>query len=63
MTSCGMINARHALGMPSIAERVETAELLAQLHSLGCHLAQGNYFSEPLLGEAASVLLKKYSGK
>ncbi len=36
------------LGKTCVAEGVETAEQLATLQSLGCHRAQGYYFSRPL---------------
>ena len=37
-----------ALGFEAIAEGVETAEQLKVLRKLGCHQAQGYYFSPPL---------------
>ena len=40
----GLIDLAHAFGLTTVAEGVETAEQLAQLHSLGCELAQG-YFA------------------
>lgn len=36
------------LGKTSVAEGVETPQQLAILKSLGCHMGQGYYFSEPL---------------
>jgi diguanylate cyclase (GGDEF)-like protein len=36
------------LALRIVAEGVETAEQLDELHSLGCHLAQGYYISRPL---------------
>ncbi|MBV9455835.1 MAG: EAL domain-containing protein [Rubrobacter sp.] len=53
-----MINLLHALGLQAIAEGVETIEQFTQLSSLGCDIAQGNYFSEPLSNEAVRALLQ-----
>ena len=47
----------HVLGLQVVAEGVESAEQLAELRKLGCDLAQGYHFAEPLSGEAAERLL------
>jgi diguanylate cyclase (GGDEF)-like protein/PAS domain S-box-containing protein len=52
-----MIGLAQALNMEAIAEGVENDKQLAQLREMGCEMAQGNYFSEPLSAEAASALL------
>jgi EAL domain-containing protein (putative c-di-GMP-specific phosphodiesterase class I) len=57
-----MIDLTHALDMKVIAEGVETAGQLARLRDMGCDLAQGNYFSEPLPARALRVLLKDTLG-
>jgi EAL domain-containing protein (putative c-di-GMP-specific phosphodiesterase class I) len=54
-----MIELTHALGLKVIAEGVENAEQLARLRQMKCDLAQGNYFSEPLPGEALAVNLDR----
>jgi EAL domain-containing protein (putative c-di-GMP-specific phosphodiesterase class I) len=47
----------HALGLKVVGEGVETAEQLRRLREMGCDLAQGFYFAEPLPGEAAERML------
>ena len=46
-----------ALGMETVAEGVEDPDQLALLRRLGCHRAQGYYFSRPLPPEAIPALL------
>ena len=52
-----LINMRHSLGLEAIVEGVETEEQLAKLKEMGCKVAQGYYFSEPLPNEAAKGLV------
>lgn len=47
----------HALGLATVAEGVEDAGQLAALASLGCDLAQGYWFSEPVPADALAALL------
>ena len=56
-----MISLAQVLGMKTVAEGVETAGQVARLREMGCEMAQGNYFSEPLPSEAASELLEMRS--
>jgi Amt family ammonium transporter len=61
----GIISLAHALGLTATAEGVETFEQVVQLRRLGCDLARGEYFSEPLPGKEAVLLLAsghRYSG-
>src|SRR3712207_4632157 len=52
-----IVDLAHTVGMRAVGEGVETAEQLAALKELGCDLAQGYYFCEPLRSEAATALL------
>ena len=52
-----VIDLAHVLGMGAIAEGVESAGQAARLRELGCPLAQGYLFSEPLPAEGMGALL------
>jgi EAL domain-containing protein (putative c-di-GMP-specific phosphodiesterase class I) len=52
-----IIDLARTLGMRTVAEGVETAEQFARLRDLGCEMAQGTFFSEPLLDDEATELL------
>ena len=54
-----MIDMTHSLGLEAIVEGVETEEQLAKLKEMGCKVAQGYYFSEPLPSEALERLLEE----
>ncbi|MFS2125138.1 EAL domain-containing protein [Pseudomonas sp. Pseusp97] len=47
-----------ALGLPVVAEGVETQEQFLHLKRLGCEHVQGFYFSRPLLGSQLTHLLR-----
>jgi EAL domain-containing protein (putative c-di-GMP-specific phosphodiesterase class I) len=57
----GVIGIASGQGLYVLAEGVEMREQLARLGALGCDLAQGHLFSEPLPSEAAGQLLAKDS--
>jgi EAL domain-containing protein (putative c-di-GMP-specific phosphodiesterase class I) len=59
----GIVYVASGLGVSVLAEGVETPEQLAWVNSLGCELAQGYYFSEPLSSEEAGELLATYDPK
>jgi CheY-like chemotaxis protein len=50
----GLIDLAHAFGLTTVAEGVETPEQLAQLHSLGCELAQGFWLGRPMPADEAT---------
>lgn len=52
-----IISLAHNLGMAVIAEGPETLSQVAMLREWGCEYGQGYYFSEPLPGEKAQLLL------
>lgn len=51
-----ILNLAHHLGMSVVAEGIETPEQLSLLRLLGCELAQGYLFAQPLDVEAAETL-------
>jgi EAL domain-containing protein (putative c-di-GMP-specific phosphodiesterase class I) len=52
-----VIELAHTFGMEVIAEGVESWSQAALLKEMGCDLAQGFYFSEPLLPEEVPMFL------
>ena len=50
-----------ALDLTAVAEGVETREQAEELHALGCHAAQGYWFSRPLEPEALVEFLREGS--
>ena len=52
----GVLDLCAALGLPSVAEHIETDEQLALLRELGCREGQGYLLSPPLHAEAAAAL-------
>jgi EAL domain-containing protein (putative c-di-GMP-specific phosphodiesterase class I) len=56
--SRAVIRLPHDLQIETVAEGVEAAEQIQLLPLLGCHLAQGYYFSRPLPADELSPLLQ-----
>ncbi len=54
-----VIELAHTFGMEVIAEGVESWSQAALLTEMGCDLAQGFYFSEPLLPEEVPMFLAR----
>jgi EAL domain-containing protein (putative c-di-GMP-specific phosphodiesterase class I) len=52
-----IISLAHSLGLEAVGEGVEGTEQLKHLRSMGCDLAQGHYFSEPVPSEELDRLL------
>jgi EAL domain-containing protein (putative c-di-GMP-specific phosphodiesterase class I) len=52
-----VLSLAQALGMQTVAEGIETAELARMLGALGCHYGQGFHFARPLTAEDAYALV------
>jgi diguanylate cyclase (GGDEF)-like protein len=59
----GVVGLARALGLLAVAEGVETPEQAARLHELGCALAQGYHWSEPLTARQTGQWLKAHYGR
>lgn len=53
-----IIDLVRSLGLRSVAEGVESAEVAARLHKMGCHAGQGWWLAKPLPPEEATVWLR-----
>ncbi len=51
----------HSLGLPVIAEGIESADQLRRLRSLGCEFGQGYLFSPPVSATDARALLENWA--
>lgn len=56
------IEMAHRLGIPVVAEGVETADTLAFLIACRCDEAQGYYFAPPLPAQEVAGFLERFSG-
>lgn len=52
-----IVTLAHTLGLDVIAEGIETLDSMHELELLRCKYGQGYFFSEPVNGEAAALLL------
>ena len=52
-----VLSLAQALGMRTVAEGVESAELARTLAALGCQMGQGFYYSRPLSSDAAFAMI------
>ncbi len=52
-----VIGLAHALKLTAVAQGVDTPRQLMQLREMGCDVAQGTYFSEPLSSTATAAFL------
>jgi EAL domain-containing protein (putative c-di-GMP-specific phosphodiesterase class I) len=53
----------HSLGLPVIAEGIESAEQLRHLRGLGCEFGQGYLFSQALDAARTRSLLESWSAE
>jgi EAL domain-containing protein (putative c-di-GMP-specific phosphodiesterase class I) len=49
----------NSLGLPTVAEGIESAVVLQQLRSKGCEFGQGYFFAKAVPAEAALEMLKQ----
>ncbi len=61
--TAAIVEMARALEMTVVAEGVEEADQLECLRRLGCHFAQGFYFSPGLPADELTTLLRRASGK
>ena len=54
-----MIDIAHYLGVPVVAEGVETREQVELLRHMGCNIVQGYYFSKPVTPEEFETFIEK----
>ena len=54
-----MIDIARYLDVPVVAEGVETEDQEDLLKRMGCHIAQGYYFSKPVSAEAFETFIKE----
>ncbi|HET7776251.1 MAG TPA: EAL domain-containing protein, partial [Azospira sp.] len=54
-----IIQMAQSLGLKTIAEGVETAEILALLRDFGCDEAQGYYFARPMPSDALIAFVQQ----
>ena len=54
-----MIDIARYLDVPVVAEGVETEDQVDLLKRMGCHIAQGYYFSKPVSAEAFETFIKE----
>jgi diguanylate cyclase (GGDEF)-like protein len=60
VTAC--VDLAHAMGMVPVAEGVETAEQLAVLNDIGCHVTQGFWHAHPQRPDDLQDLLRRQGG-
>ncbi len=54
-----MTSMARSLGLEVVVEGVETEEQVTKLKEMGCEMAQGHYFAEPLPSEAVETLFEE----
>ena len=54
-----VIDIAKTLGVPTVAEGVESAEQMVMLKAMGCDIAQGYYFSKPVPADRFEAILQE----